>query len=236
MSTKTSRSGPHRSSAGKSGKQGKGAGKSRKPVAPVRMSKERNWGPIAMFVAVGVVAASIVGWAAWALVSQDVKPWIERAMAIDGVVNWYDEHEDLLSSQHVRGPVPYEINPPAGGPHNERWQQCSGGAIYDEQIATEHAVHSMEHGAVWITYQPDLPADQVDRLASRVRGTDFTLLSPFPGQEAPISVQAWGFQLQLDDAGDDRIDEFIRTLRHNTALHDGPCSGGIASTGTIPVG
>src|SRR5690606_11087054 len=35
-----------------------------------------------------------------------------------------------------------------GNQHNNYWQQCD---IYDKPIHSEHAVHSLEHCAVWIT-------------------------------------------------------------------------------------
>jgi hypothetical protein len=109
------------------------------------------------------------------------------------------------------------------------------GDVYSEQIANEHAVHSLEHGAVWVTYRPDLPADQVEKLASKVRGVEMMFMSPYPGLDAPISLQAWGYQLKVDNASDGRIDEFIKSLRVNATLEDGAvCSGGITVTGTTP--
>jgi hypothetical protein len=57
--------------------------------------------------------------------------------------------------------------PPVGGIHSGIWQNCG---IYDEPVLAKNAVHSMEHGAVWITYRPDLPAGDVDRLRDTVQG------------------------------------------------------------------
>jgi hypothetical protein len=106
------------------------------------------------------------------------------------------------------------------------------GDIYTRQIANEHAVHSLEHGAVWITYDPSLPADQVKLLENRVRGLPYTLLSPYPGEGAKISLQAWGWQLKVDDANDPRIDQFIQDLRINASQEPGAtCSGGNTTTG-----
>ncbi|MCP5096317.1 MAG: DUF3105 domain-containing protein, partial [Chloroflexi bacterium] len=51
-----------------------------------------------------------------------------------------------------------------------------------------NAVHSMEHGAVWITYQPDLPADEIIELQDLVRGQPFLLLSPYPDLRGPVVV------------------------------------------------
>src|ERR1051325_4821995 len=65
------------------------------------------------------------------------------------------------AGQHLAGKIDYQESPPVGGAHNVVWQNCG---IYSTPIHNEHAVHSLEHGAVWITYRPDLPADQVEIL------------------------------------------------------------------------
>ncbi len=96
--------------------------------------------------------------------------------------------------------------PPAGGVHANIWQNCG---IYNEPIASKNAVHSLEHGAVWIAYQPELPADQIERLKDAVRGKQFLLLAPFPGLESPIILSSWGYQLAVEDAEDNRIEQFI---------------------------
>jgi hypothetical protein len=108
------------------------------------------------------------------------------------------------------------------------------GDVYDEPIADEHAVHSLEHGAVWITYRPDLPKDQVAELEKKVRGKDFMMLSPYPGLKQPISLQAWGYQLPVDDAGDSRIDDFIGALRTHGPEKGAACSNGVTVTGDKP--
>ncbi|MEV7226728.1 MULTISPECIES: DUF3105 domain-containing protein [Polymorphospora] len=214
---------------------GKGGGKGRKPIAPVKVSQGRAWGPIAMFVAVGVLAAGIIGYGAFAAF-QGSKPWEDRAADISGITNFRETDPELVAgSQHTPDPVQYTITPPVAGPHNAAWQNCSGD-VYDAPIANEHAVHSLEHGAIWITYRPDLPQDQVARLAERVQGTDKTLMSPYEGLDSAISLQAWGYQLKVDDADDSRIDDFIRALRINASI-EGPnalCAQGITATGTTP--
>ncbi|MGV9371633.1 DUF3105 domain-containing protein [Micromonospora tulbaghiae] len=215
-------------------RQGAG-GKGRKPVAPVKVSQGRSWGPIALFVAVGVLAVGIIGVGAWA-VYQGGQPWQKRAEAIDGIVDYHAKDKDLVKGgNHQPGAIKYDILPPVGGPHNQAWQNCMGD-VYDAPIANEHAVHSLEHGTVWITYRPDLPADQVEKLRSKVQGKEKTMLSPFEGLDKPISLQAWGYQLKVDNADDGRIDDFIKTLRVNASI-EGPnalCDQGVTATGTAP--
>jgi hypothetical protein len=96
--------------------------------------------------------------------------------------------------------------PPAGGLHSGIWQNCG---IYDEPFETKNGVHSMEHGAVWISYQPELSSAGVARLQDAVRGERYVLLSPFPGLKSPVVLTAWGIQLELDSADDGRIANFI---------------------------
>lgn len=154
--------------------------------------------------------------------------WQEAAAAIEGIVDFRTERPELLTRNHTEDPVEYEVQPPVGGDHHPRWLNCNG-AVYEEPVAVENAVHSLEHGAVWITYRPDLPPAQVEALAGAVSGSAKVFLSPFPGQGAPISLQAWGYQLAVDDAGDGRIDEFVRVLRANASPEGptAPCDGGV---------
>jgi hypothetical protein len=118
--------------------------------------------------------------------------------------------------------------PPAGGTHNSAWQNCG---IYDEPVRPEHALHSLEHGAVWITYHPDLPENQVSQLQNMVRGQTFILLSPYPDQDAPIALTAWGIQLTVESANDNRISRFIERYRlgPQTPERGATCSGGVGT-------
>lgn len=100
--------------------------------------------------------------------------------------------------------------PPVGGVHSPRWQTCG---IYDQPVEDKNAVHSMEHGAVWITYQPDLPAEEVETLRGLVHDQSYLLLSPYPGLQSPVVLNAWGVQLEVDAASDERVADFIDTYR-----------------------
>jgi|SRR5436190_5298647 len=109
---------------------------------------------------------------------------------------------------HVTTKVNYPQNPPAGGDHNPRWLNCG---IYNTPVPNENAVHDLEHGAVWITYRPDLSATDVAKLTdivkSKTRG--YLDLSPYPDLPAPVVASAWGKQLKLKGANDKRLPKFI---------------------------
>ncbi len=218
---------------------GKG-GKVRKPVTPVKAAGGRNWGPIAMAGVVVLIAIGIIGYGVYASArnsSETAKPWGERAAAISGIVNYRESDPQMVQgSQHQAGPLTYKVNPPVAGPHNPAWQNCMGN-VYDAPIANEHAVHSLEHGAIWITYKQGLPADQVAKLAAKVEGKEKMLMSPVASLTDNVSLQAWGYQLKVGSVDDPRIDDFIKVLRVNASI-EGPtaaCDGGVSTTGTAPV-
>ncbi|MEV5703854.1 DUF3105 domain-containing protein [Actinoallomurus sp. NPDC052274] len=131
-----------------------------------------------------------------------------------------------LSRRHTTSHITYPQVPPVGGPHAPLLLNCG---VYLTPVRQENAVHSLEHGAVWVTYQPDLPADQVATLRALVRGRSHLLLSPFPDLPAPVVASAWGRQLRLDSAFDPRLKRFISVYREGpqTPERGAPCSGGV---------
>lgn len=218
--------------AGKSGGRSVGKG-GRGHIAPVKVAGDRPWGTIALFAVVGLLFVGIVGYTGWQAYVNDLTPQ-ERARLISGVKDYTDDvKKEMGNVQHKDGNLEYPLKPPVGGTHNGSWQNCQGN-VYDAPIADEHAVHSLEHGAIWITYQPDLPKAEVETLAKKVRNKDYMMLSPYKGQSSKISVQAWGFQLQVDSADDSRIDDFTKALRNEGPEKGATCSSGITVTGDEP--
>lgn len=134
----------------------------------------------------------------------------------------------LLHSHLGKGQYPqsYPQSPPVGGPHSKAWLACQ---VFDVELPKEAAVHSMEHGAVWLTYQPDLPADQVATLATLAQANkDFVLVSPYTGQDSPVVASAWGLQLKAAKADDPALLDFVRTYAGG---FQGGEKAGCASTG-----
>ncbi|MCU1644726.1 MAG: hypothetical protein JWN03_5001 [Nocardia sp.] len=131
---------------------------------------------------------------------------------ISGVVK-----KDYPAGLHVAATqrVAYDQAPPFGGPHDGSWAACTG-IVYSKAIRTENAVHSLEHGAIWIAYNPDkVDKAGIDLLKQKVQGKPYSLMSPYPGLDSPISLQSWGHQLKLNSADDKRVNEFITALRLN---------------------
>ena len=143
---------------------------------------------------------------------------------------------DGLTAVHVPSTVDYEadygMNPPAGGNHNQAWLNCG---VYTEPQQNENAVHALEHGAVWVTYDPDAVSEaDVQTLRDEIPST-YMVLSPYPGLPAPVVASAWGNQVQLDGADDPRLTDFIAKFRQSPDAPEpgAACTGAIDGPGKI---
>ncbi|MFB9375589.1 DUF3105 domain-containing protein [Kineococcus gynurae] len=159
-----------------------------------RRSAGRRRGAIIAGATVAVLA--VAGGVTAVIVSQPDPPSLDAVQTFQ-----YSNGE-----AHVTTPVDYAESPPVGGPHNGVPQTCG---VYDTAVPNENAVHSLEHGAVWITYRPDLPADQVEALRADAQGQSYVLMSPYPDLPSPVVLSAWNNQLRLDSGEDPRIGAFL---------------------------
>ncbi|WP_433297405.1 DUF3105 domain-containing protein [Actinoplanes sp. CA-030573] len=229
-----SKAGAAKAAAAKKATPGaKGGGKGRKPVTPVKVSGGRSWGPILLIGAVIAFFVVVVGVGVY-YVAKGSRSWEDKVADIKGVVNYRAQKNPAIDARdHKDGTLTYVTNPPVGGAHNPTWQNCMGD-VYDAPIANEHAVHSLEHGAVWVTYKQGLPADQVAVLAKKVQGKDYMFMSPYTNLDKNVSVQVWGYQLKVDDVNDSRIDDFIKDARVVASMEPGAaCSSGNTTTGPV---
>ncbi len=172
------------------------------------------------FIVTGVfalVAAVIVAGGLWGVLTK------RSTDAVSGVQTFKG-----LSRGHVQGSVHYAQTPPVGGNHNPVPLNCG---VYSAPVPNENAVHSLEHGAVWITYRPNLPVAKTTRLTKDASGKPYVILSPYPKLPAPVVASAWGLQLTMTSAADPRIARFISKYAQGpqTPEPGAPCSGG---TGT----
>ena len=140
---------------------------------------------------------------------------------------------DNLSLQHNNGSINYEQIPPVGGEHNPVWQNAG---FYEQQVIQEKAVHTLEHGAVWITYRADLPEDQKEELRRIVESQDCLLASPYPSLSNSVVASAWGKQLRLKSVDDPKLQEFIVAYRKGpqTPESGAPCTGAVEKMNPPP--
>lgn len=170
-----------------------------------------------LVVALGMIAGAALG-AFVPLILLGDRP--QASSDVPGVKSF-----ENLSLQHNSGTIDYEQIPPVGGEHNPLWQNAG---FYEQQVLEEQAVHTLEHGAVWITYRADLPEDQKEELRRIVESQDCLLASPYPSLPTPIVASAWGKQLRLKSVDDPKLQEFIVAYRKGpqTPEPGAPCTGG----------
>jgi hypothetical protein len=172
------------------------------------------------YIIVGLIAAVFVAGFA-ALVIADVRQ--KGGSGPPGGVQTYDVGP---ANVHTEGDVDYAQSPPVGGEHNPIWQNCG---FYTEPVRDENAVHSLEHGAVWITYSSDLPQDEIVRLRDLAQSQTYLLVSPYPRLDFPVVASAWGKQLSLESAEDPALERFISTYNQGpqTPEPGAACTGGV---------
>lgn len=139
---------------------------------------------------------------------------------IDGV-----EAYEIDDNSHVEGAVDYDQSPPFAGPHNPVWVNCG---YYRSEVPDENAVHALEHGVVWITYD-DVDDDTLDTLEGIADDESHVLVSEYPDQGSPLVLTAWNRQMAVDDVDDPRVEQFLDTyLLADTAPEPGAsCEGGV---------
>ena len=209
----------------------KSAREARRAASTTALDKPFPWGMLLGASALAVALVSVLVYAV--LNTGSAAP--DRLGSADEAVPGLEAAQTAPDQAHEPGPLEYDRSPSWGGAHNAVWTTCTG-QVYSEQVPEEYATHSMEHGAVWITYQPDLPAEQVQALEKLVEGVDYRLMSPFPGQDDPVSIQAWGRQLAFEDASDERLERFAEEFTNGpqTPERGATCASGTAATGEDP--
>jgi hypothetical protein len=145
---------------------------------------------------------------------------------IDGV-----ETERIGPYDHLVGDIAYDDPVPSGGDHlfAPYWLTCG---VYDGEVPPALAVHSLEHGAVWIALGPDATPD--DRAAaSELADGQKVIVSDVADLEAPVEVVSWGRRLTLDSAEDQRAEQFVEAFVDHPDAPEATSS--CASFGNPPV-
>ncbi|GGK76709.1 DUF3105 domain-containing protein [Streptomyces flaveus] len=177
-----------------------------------------------------VIVAGLVGWGGYALNSANEKDEQQAAAKkkpVRGEKTW---DKKKLAQNHVQGTVDYPMKPPVGGDHNQAWMTCDG-TVYTKPIGNENAVHSLEHGAVWITYNDKAADADIKTLGDKVSSTPYTLMSPSKDQSGTITLSAWGTQLSVDKASDPRVEQFLSKYVQGSQTPEpgAACTGGLTA-------
>ncbi|KFF98214.1 membrane protein [Streptomyces scabiei] len=176
----------------------------------------------------GVIVAGIVGGSWYFVQDVNTKAAAKEQAAADPVKG--EKTFKDLSQNHVTTQVDYKMSPGVGGDHNPAWMNCNGD-VYDKEIGETNAVHSLEHGAVWITYNDKAAEKDVSTLKDKVKKTPYTLISPYADQSSPLTLSAWGKQLNVPSASDPRVQQFLDKYVQGkqTPEPGATCTGGMTA-------
>ena len=144
-------------------------------------------------------------------------------LIIGGAYQWAKSSEanrpgeaiPVQPAEHIQPgqPLPglYLSNPPVSGWH---YGETVEWGIYDQELTDQNVIHNLEHGGIWITYKPDVPAELVENL-KRVAGEykRKVVLSPRAANDSPIALAAWGRLDKFDYFDEARIKKFIKAYK-----------------------
>ena len=139
------------------------------------------------------------------------------------------------SNAHTEENLTYQPSPPTGGEHFPVPATC--GFYATDAPTDELIVHDLEHGAIWVAYDPDLADAQVTTLSALVAQQAKVIATPHADLSSPVLVSAWGRQLALDSVDDPRLLQFITTYRNspNAPEPNAACQGAGAPSVPSPM-
>ncbi|MER7110626.1 DUF3105 domain-containing protein [Streptomyces sp. NPDC000229] len=155
-----------------------------------------------------LVVAGLVGFGGYVLNKENKEQEQQEAAAKAPIEDEKSWDAKKLGRNHVTKPVTYPMKPPVGGDHDQVWLNCDRD-VYKKPVPERNAVHSLEHGAVWVTYNDKAPAAEVKKLEEKVGKTSYSFMSPVEDQPGAIMLSAWGKQVTVDSADDPRVDAFF---------------------------
>ncbi len=104
----------------------------------------------------------------------------------------------------------YNSNPPTSGWHYG--DGVGGAGIHDSEVPDELLVHSLEHGAVILTYNENLPQSEIENLKQIFRQTTGKgIMVPRKNLDVPVALTSWGRLLKLQTIDEKTIKEFFAT-------------------------
>ncbi|MFD7895457.1 DUF3105 domain-containing protein [Streptomyces sp. NPDC059568] len=185
---------------------------------------------IITITASAVVVAALVAFGAYILNKESDKKEEQQAAAKAPIKDEKSWDAKKLGRNHVTEAVKYPMTPPVGGDHNQVWMNCQGD-VYKEPIADVNAVHSLEHGAVWVTYNDKASEADVKTLGEKVEKTPYSMMSPLKEQAGAIMLSAWGKQVTVDSASDPRVDQFFTKYVQGSQTPEpgAACTGGMGA-------
>lgn len=108
--------------------------------------------------------------------------------------------------------IDYNSNPPAAGEH---YATTAHSGIYDKAPADGNLVHSLEHGAVILWYEANLPQADVKKLENIYYSSSGIkkIMTPRENLNVSVALSSWGRVLKLATIDEKQIKDFFEINR-----------------------
>lgn len=187
----------------------------RKKIKELRKQKEGQAGKIKKIRNITLAIVAVVALAMFYKLATKKSP--ERAefeqrvqtVSLEGKVQEFP----IEGREHISRatPVTYNTNPPTSGDH---FAEAESWGVYGKEIEDKAAVHSLEHGGIWISYK-DVDEETVKALNELGReNPQSVVVSPRAGNDTPIAVVSWGRMMKLDKLDKTLIQKYIDTYKN----------------------
>lgn len=175
-----------------------GARPAQKTVPAWRHNLDQWGGPWVLVV--GLVIIAFVGWLAWTN-----RPVGVSSGELKGEAVTLGPATHVTSQAELQIPADF---PPAGGPH---FINPLPGGVYTDVVEDGRAIHSLEHGLVWITYKPDALSEAQLKAVKKIADDHSrdVILSPRPLNKDALVLTSWGRRQVIQPDETKAISEFI---------------------------
>jgi len=153
----------------------------------------------------GVLVVLVVGFATLAIISQS-QPEPQRLG---------DAHDDN-GREHVKSKDYGDPDePPTSGDHADPMPW----GPYDRELPDVNTIHNLEHGGIYVSYQPDLPAEQVEAMKQLLfapyTDSEFqpnkVIMAPRAANASLIVISSWQRSIKLDAYDKQKIIDYYTT-------------------------
>lgn len=156
-----------------------------------------------VFIGIGLATVILIGGGVFLVSNQtgpSTKPLIGQNVPISGRQHLPDGTK-----------ITYDTNPPVEGDHYPEPQDAG---VYITPPADGHLVHSLEHGAIILWYNPKLLSqDQMKQLTNLFNSISLskTIMTPRDSMDVLVAVSSWGRILKLKTIDEKQIKAFFET-------------------------